>query len=199
VVIRFDLASIDAHVLADQVRSIGALGPAVLVLLLTIQSIVSPLPSQPVLMATGFVYGPAVGFAVGWLGVLAGACACFGLARALGRPFVERVVRAERLAAVDNYVSGRGIRTTFFIVLSLRLFAHIAFDAVSYSCGLVRFSFPWFLLATAVGEVPKVFLFTYLGAGFGEARGWLGWLIGAGILGTFLMLLWVFRRAAQPT
>ena len=50
---RFDLASIDAHALADQVRSSGALGPALLVLLLIVQSIVSPLPSQPLLLAPG--------------------------------------------------------------------------------------------------------------------------------------------------
>jgi uncharacterized membrane protein YdjX (TVP38/TMEM64 family) len=198
VVIRLDLAHLDAQVLADQVRSSGAWGPVLLILLLIVQSIVSPLPSQPVLMAAGFVYGSAVGFAVGWLGVLAGACACFGLARALGRPFVERFARAERLAAVDDYVSGRGIRTTFFAVLSLRLFAHISFDVVSYGCGLVRFSFPWFLVATAAGEVRKVFLFTYLGAGLGEAPGWLGGLIAAGILGAFVVWLWISRLAARP-
>lgn len=192
--IHFDLRSIDADALGEQVRESGPLGPILLVLLLALQSVVAPIPSQPMLMAAGYVYGPVVGFAIGWFGVLAGASVCFWLARALGRPFVERVVRPERLDAVDGYVNGRGLTSVFFIIVSMRLFAQIAFDAVSYSCGLIRISFPWFVLATAIGEVPKVYLLVYLGAGLGEQRGSFVWLMAAGAAGTFVMFLWLFRR-----
>ncbi len=196
----FDLASFDARTLAEQVRGSGAWGPGVLLLLLIVQSIVSPLPSQPLLMAAGFVYGRAVGFGIGWLGVLAGACACFALARALGRPFVERFTRRERLAAVDDYVAQRGLRTAFLTILALRLLAHISFDVVSYASGLTRFPFRWFVVATAVGEIPKVFLFTYLGGSLEQAPAWVGWLIAAGILGVFVVwfVIWISRRAVRP-
>ncbi len=198
--LHFDLASFDARTLAEQVRGSGAWGPGVLVLLLIVQSIVSPLPSQPLLMAAGFVYGRSVGFGIGWLGVLAGACACFALARALGRPFVERFTRRERLAAFDDYVAHRGLRTAFLTILSLRLVAHISFDVVSYACGLTRFPFRWFVVATAVGEIPKVFLFTYLGGSLEQAPAWVGWLIAAGTLGVFVVwiLIWISRRAVRP-
>ena len=125
---------------------------------------------------------------------------CFALARALGRPFVERFTRPERLTSFDDYVAHRGLRTTFLTILSLRLFAHISFDVVSYASGLIRFPFHWFVVATAVGEIPKVLLLTYLGAGLGEAPAWVGWLIAAGMLGVFVfgLLKWISRRAARP-
>ena len=194
---RFELGGVDADALAERVRAEGALAPALLILFLMVQSVVAPLPSQPVLMAAGFVYGPVLGFAIAWTGVLAGACACFGLARALGRPFVERFASAKRIETVDAYVSQRGMRTAFFTVLSLRLFAHVSFDVVSYACGLIRFPFPWFALATGLGEVPKVLIFASLGASLGVAPGWMGLVAGAGLLVTVAVVWWISRRAGR--
>src|SRR5213593_3220705 len=103
----FDLTHLDGARIADRVRASGALGPLVLITLLVAQAVVAPLPSPPLLMAAGYVYGPWVGAAIGWLGLLLGASACFGLARVLGRRFVDRFVAARHLAAVDRYVDGR--------------------------------------------------------------------------------------------
>jgi uncharacterized membrane protein YdjX (TVP38/TMEM64 family) len=171
------LTPVDAETIAERVRAAGAVGPIVLVVLLVAQAVVAPLPSPPLLMAAGFVFGPWIGFGIGWLGLLLGAGACFGLARAFGRPFAERFVSLERLAAVDRYVSTRSGGTLLTLV-SLRVFMPPAFDAVSYGCGLVRIPFHWFALATAVGEVPKVGSFTYIGAAAGGVPGWLtAWIL----------------------
>ena len=179
----------------DQVRAWGTLGPLAVIVLLVLQAVVAPLPSPPLLMAAGFVYGPLVGFAIGWLGLLLGASACFGLARGLGRPFAERFVRPQRLTAIDQYV-GTQSGTTFLTVLSLRVFMPPLFDAVSYGCGLVRLPFHWFALATALGEVPKVASFTYLGAVAGDAPTWLkAWIILVPVVG--LLGLRLVRRALR--
>lgn len=191
--LHFELFTFDADAIAARVRRAGALGPVLLVALLVAQSVIAPVPSQPLLMAAGFVYGTMAGFAIAWLGVALGACACFALARVLGRPFVERFVSSERLAAFDDYVEQRGRRTVFLTVLSLRLFVHLSFDTVSYACGLSRFPALWFFVATGIGEIPKVLAFTYLGAGFGEAPAWVRALIVAGVLGAVVAWLWLIR------
>ena len=179
----FDLVHLDAEVLANRVRASGALGPLSLMALLIVQAVVAPLPSPPILMAAGFIYGPWLGFGIGWFGLLLGASACFGLARVLGRPFAERFVRRERLAAVDEYVSTR-TGATLLTLVSIRVFMPPAFDAVSYGCGLVRVPFPWFVLATALGEIPKVGSFTYIGAAAGGVPSWLtAWVLLAPMLG----------------
>ena len=101
----FDLTRLDAEAVGTWVRGLGAGGPLALLALLVAQAVVAPLPSPPLLMAAGFVYGPWVGFGIGWMGLLLGASACFGLARAFGRPFAERFVRPQRLAAVGGVPS----------------------------------------------------------------------------------------------
>ena len=174
---RYDLAHLDAEVLADRVRASGPVGPLALIALLIAQAVVAPLPSPPILMAAGFVYGPWFGFGIGWLGLLLGASCCFGLARAFGRPFAQRFVRPQHLATVDTHIATR-TGATLLAIVSLRVFMPPLFDAVSYGCGLVRVPFSWFVLATALGEVPKVGSFTYIGAASGGASTWLtAWIL----------------------
>jgi len=197
----FDLTRVDAETVATRVRAAGPVGPLALIALLLAQAVIAPLPSPPLLMAAGFVYGPWVGFAIGWFGLLLGASACFGLARAFGRPFAQRFVRPQRLAAVDAYVSTRA-GATLLTLVSLRVFMPPAFDAVSYGCGLVRVPFRLFVLATALGEVPKVGSFTYIGAAAGGVPSWLtAWVLlapAAGLIGLRIVRSRRGRANAPP-
>lgn len=196
-VLRSDLPTLEPEEVATRIRAAGALGPVALLAWFVLQCVVVPLPSEPAMMAAGFVYGFGFAFGITWLGVVLGAAACFGLARSLGRPFVERFVRAERLEALDARVGGRGLVATFALVLALRLFAFTSFDVLSYGCGLLRFPFRWFLLATVLGAVPKVVAFTYAGAGVGERPGWLDGVMLVGMVSGLLVLPWLVRLGRQ--
>jgi uncharacterized membrane protein YdjX (TVP38/TMEM64 family) len=185
---------IDPEALARRLRDAGPAGVLGLLALLVVQCVLSPIPSEPFMMAAGFVYGARGGFALSWLGVCIGAALCFVLARRLGRPLVERFVRAERLAAFDARLAAQGLVATFLVVLGLRLFAFSSFDVLSYACGLVRFPLPWFLVATALGAVPKTFAFTYAGASAGARPGWLDAVILVGTFGVLVVVPWLARR-----
>jgi uncharacterized membrane protein YdjX (TVP38/TMEM64 family) len=189
----------DAPAIAARIREAGMLGPLALGAMFVLQCVVSPLPSEPVMMAAGYVYGPASGFVLSWLGIVAGAVACFALARAFGRPFVTRFVSHERLDRVDEFVSARGVRTTFAAVLALRVLAFHSFDVLSYACGLVSFPFRWFLAATVIGAVPKAFAFTYMGATIGGRPGWLDVLILVGSFGVLALLPFLRRLRTGTT
>ncbi|MGH7803367.1 MAG: hypothetical protein ACREQJ_03395, partial [Candidatus Binatia bacterium] len=73
-----------AHELAEELRALGPIGPIVLFVLFVIQCVIPPIPSEPMMMAAGFVYGPRLGGFVAWLGVVVGACASFTLSRRFG-------------------------------------------------------------------------------------------------------------------
>jgi uncharacterized membrane protein YdjX (TVP38/TMEM64 family) len=194
IAVELDLARLDPAAIAERTRALGAFGPIAFFGLFVVQCIVAPLPSEPVMMAAGYVYGTGGGFLVGWIGVVVGASVCFLLARALGRPFVERFVSARRLDALDDSIGVRGVWPAFLVLLAIRLFAFTSFDVVSYACGLVRLPFAWFAAATALGVVPKVFAFTYLGANASAERpAWLDWTIAIGTLGVVLALPWIAR------
>ncbi len=192
VFLRPELAALDPHAMASRVRAAGPLGTATLFAVLVLQCILAPVPSEPLMMAAGFVYGTAGGFAIGWSAILLGATGCFLLARTIGHPLVERLVRPERLARFEGRFGDRGHGATFVAVLGLRLFAFTSFDVVSYACGLIPFPFRWFVIATAIGAVPKVFAFTHAGA---SARRpvWLDVVIVGGTFGVLALGWWLMR------
>ena len=183
-----------ADELADRVRGAGALGPVVLFGLLVLQCVVAPLPSEPLMLAAGFVYGPLAGFALAWLGVVLGAVISFVLARRLGRPFVRLFVRADKLDELELYVGDRGLGRAVAILVGVRLFAFNSFDPVSYGCGLISFPFRWFFFDTALGAMPKAFAFTYLGSSGAAMPVWVGGLIVAGTFSTLLVVPWLAWR-----
>jgi uncharacterized membrane protein YdjX (TVP38/TMEM64 family) len=187
-------AVLEPEALAARLRAAGASGALGLLVLLVVQCVVAPIPSEPIMLAAGFVYGHQAALALCWIGVCAGAALCYLLARRFGRPLAERLVRAEALAAFDARLAARGLVATFAVVLGLRLFAFPSFDVLSYACGLLRFPLPWFLAATGIGALPKILAFTYAGAAVGARPGWLDLLIVLGTFGALVLLPWVARR-----
>lgn len=192
-----DWWTVDPEAVAERVRDAGIAGPAVLLALLVLQCVVAPLPSEPLMIAAGYVYGPLVGFALGLVGVTAGAAACFGLSRRYGRRVAERVLSARKLAALDAHLAGRSAGGILFAVFLFRLLAFGSFDVLSYACGLMLIPFGWFVAVSAVGVVPKVFAFTYLGASATDGQPlWLSAMIVAGTFGILLAApLWLRRGA----
>ena len=78
-VLRSDLPTLEPEEVANRIRAAGPLGPAALLAWFVLQCVVVPLPSEPAMMAAGFVYGFGFAFGITWLGVVLGAAACFGL------------------------------------------------------------------------------------------------------------------------
>src|SRR4030095_4138259 len=102
---RTGLPWFDADALAARLREAGPIGPIALFALFVLQCVVAPIPSEPLMIAAGFVYGPGPGFGLAWGGVVVGALACFGLARLFGRPMALRLVRSHHLDALAAYAA----------------------------------------------------------------------------------------------
>ena len=193
------LTRFDGEALARRIDALGPLAPAALFVLMVVQCVIAPIPSEPLMAAAGYLYGARLGALLSWGGIVLGAGACFALARRYGRPFVLRFVKATTLASFDAAL-GSGPLLGFGAVLFLRVFAFTSFDVVSYAFGLTKIPFRWFLLATALGGVPKAVAFSALGAGAASTSAWLGWTIALGTLGALGLapfLFWMRRRAVR--
>ncbi|MDZ7829501.1 MAG: hypothetical protein U5K33_08465 [Halofilum sp. (in: g-proteobacteria)] len=77
------------HLLALGER-FGPLGPLIIAGALVLAVVVGPIPTIPVTIASGILYGPVAGFFWAMIGSLIGAAFAFAIARLAGRPFVER-------------------------------------------------------------------------------------------------------------
>lgn len=144
---------------AALIRSWGMWGVAGSLGLMILHSFL-PFPAEVVALANGLVYGPLWGLVITWSGAMAGAALAFGLARALGRPFVERVLSSRRREQLDAWSRERGALALFIG----RLIPLIAFNAINYAAGLTPMSWWTFLWVTGLGILPFTVVLTIVGA-----------------------------------
>jgi len=171
----------------DLIQSWGPWGMLASVALMIVHSIV-PFPAEILAIANGMLYGPVLGALLTWVGGMCGALLAFGLARFLGRPFVERVLAAERLGPIDRWAQHHGGMT----LLLARLIPVIAFNLLNYGAGLTNMSWWTFTWATAVGILPMCILMATAGASILD---WPFWVWAA--LTAVLALIWVTVKRLQ--
>ena len=155
------------------------------------------------MMIAGFLFGLLPGIAFAAIGVAAGAHSAFLVGRKGARRWVEsRVAGNPRLLAIEKGLH----QEAFFIVVLTRLSLVIPFNLLNYAYGITSVRPRTHLIATALGMLPAVVLYVYLGTlarDLGEilsgdaTPSTLGyWLAGAGIL-AIVLLTWTIHRAAS--
>ena len=145
-------------VVLETLRSAGVWGPLLVVGLMVVAVVVSPLPSAPIALVSGALYGHTYGTAYVAIGSLIGAMIAFLLARFIGAEFVRKWIGQTRL---DRIESSQG--TMMAAVFLIRLVPFISFDVVSYAAGLTALRLWRFLVATLMGILPASFLLAHFG------------------------------------
>ncbi|GBE07764.1 TVP38/TMEM64 family inner membrane protein YdjZ [bacterium BMS3Bbin11] len=140
-------------------ESYGAIGPLIIILLMTIAILVSPLPSAPIAIAAGAAYGHLWGGLYVLTGSVTGATGAFLIARYLGYEYVEKIAKnhlPEKFINSQNALTG--------IVLLSRLMPFLSFDIISYAAGLTPLLLWRFLAATIIGILPASFFLAHVGS-----------------------------------
>ena len=160
---------------------------------MTLAIVASPIPSAPIALAAGAVYGHVLGTALVVLGAELGALTAFFLARKLGRETLQNWL-GDRL---DYGLLGsqNALTATVFIT---RLLPFMSFDLVSYAAGLSKLHFWRFGLATLAGIIPASFLLAHFGNEVAtQDLGRMTWaVLGLGLF-TGAPLIWVAWRTRQ--
>ena len=156
---------LDPRALREFVMGLGMGGPFAIVALMVFAIMVSPIPSAPIALAAGALYGHTSGTVYIALGAELGALAAFGLARLLGRDALQRWL-GNRLP--ETRLGSQG--SLMAIVFVSRLLPFISFDVVSYAAGLTALAWWRFALATLAGILPTSFLLAHVGGEMASAE-----------------------------
>jgi uncharacterized membrane protein YdjX (TVP38/TMEM64 family) len=122
------------------------------------QAILAPLPGNVITMTNGLVFGPLWGGILSWFSTVLGSCLCFMLSKKFGKPFAEKIVGTS-LQSAEGFFKKYGLHAMFLI----RIMPFVPFDAVSYGAPLVGIPFTRFLVATSIGIIPSILIYSYLG------------------------------------
>lgn len=126
--------------------------------LMVAQAIIAPLPANVITITNALVFGPFWGSLISWATTLLGASLCFQLSRALGKPFAIKIV-GNSIQSAERFFKQYGLQAMFVA----RMMPFVPFDVISYGAGLVGVPYTRFLLATAVGIIPSILVYSYLG------------------------------------
>lgn len=148
-----------------RVRSSGSIGPLLIIGLMILAVVFNPLPSAPIALASGAVYGHTWGTMYIIAGALTGATMAFMIARLTGHHF------AQKISQNSQWSLGRlGSQNALMVYIFLsRLIPFISFDLVSYAAGLTSITLWRFFIATLFGLIPASFLLAHFGGEMVEA------------------------------
>ena len=119
------------------------------------------LPGSVLLLVAGYFYGAVPAFIAASVGMTVAAGAIFLVGRTIARGWVEaRIGHDPRFRALDQAVAEQGFR----IVLLMRLSPLFPFIFLNYALSLTRVRFRTYVLASALGMLPNIALWSYLGA-----------------------------------
>lgn len=119
----------------------------------------SPLPSAPIALAAGALYGHTWGTIYILIGAELGAIIAFSIARLLGYDAMKKHfggrIKIKWLCSNNNLM---------LAVFFSRFIPFISFDIVSYAAGLTSLGYVRFALATLFGIIPASFLLAHFGS-----------------------------------
>lgn len=140
------------------VSSFGKLAPLVYIIMFALVPL-TLFPDSVLAIGGGLIFGLFKGYIYTLIGALIGASLSFYISRKLGRNFVKKLTK-EKLDGIESMINSKG----FFVVLMLRLIPLFPFDIISYGAGLTSIKYKDFLLATIIGTIPGILVFTNIGA-----------------------------------
>jgi uncharacterized membrane protein YdjX (TVP38/TMEM64 family) len=149
---------IDSKDIQTYVNSFGKLAPIIYIIIFALVPL-TLFPDSIIAIAGGLIFGLVKGYIYTAIGAILGATLSFYISRKLGRNFVKKLTK-EKLDNVEEMINSNG----FFIIFMLRLIPLFPFDIISYGSGLTSVKYKDFILATFLGTIPGILVFTNIGA-----------------------------------
>ena len=149
---------IDSKDIQTYVNSFGKLAPIIYIIIFALVPL-TLFPDSIIAIAGGLIFGLVKGYIYTAIGAILGATLSFYISRKLGRNFVKKLTK-EKLDNVEEMINSNG----FFIIFMLRLIPLFPFDIISYGAGLTSVKYKDFILATFLGTIPGILVFTNIGA-----------------------------------
>jgi len=131
-----------------------------------LQVVAAPVPGEVTGFAGGVLFGTVGGIIYSTIGLTIGSWIAFLLARAAGRPLVEKVVNPETIKRYDYVMKHKGL----FLAFLMFLIPGFPKDYLCFLLGLGHMRQSDFLLVSTVGRLLGTTLLTIEGSLFRDKR-----------------------------
>ncbi|RDY23549.1 TVP38/TMEM64 family protein [Romboutsia maritimum] len=151
-------SKMDIYKIKEYVNSFGILSPIIYIIMFALVPLTF-FPDSILAIAGGLIFGLFKGFLFTSIGALIGGSIAFFISRYLGRDIIKKISK-DKLHKIEKLIEKDG----FYIIFLLRLIPLFPFDIISYGAGLTNVKYKHFLLATFIGTIPGIVVFSNIGA-----------------------------------
>jgi uncharacterized membrane protein YdjX (TVP38/TMEM64 family) len=144
----------------NPVHNLGIIGIFLFIVIMGVQGLLVPLPSEIVLLATGMIWGWFYGGLMGIIGSMAAGLLCYYISRRGGRPLAEKFVGNKAIDIADDFIGKHGMKA----IIITRFIPFIPFDVISYTSGLVNIDVKKYSIGTLIGSIFRAFFYATLGS-----------------------------------
>lgn len=145
------------------IEGAGPWGPVALIGFVIFGTLTFAIPAIPSAILAGALYGPYLGLLYAYIGLLLSASLAFALGRSFRKPVVKLLGKH---AALLSTFQERSVMIVVAITRALPIFS---FEVVSYGAALTSISFVRYLIATAIGMLLPLLVFTATGSVLAES------------------------------
>ncbi len=142
------------------ILSYPSLSPFIYSILMIGSIIISPIPSSPLAIFAGSIFGPWNALIYTLLSATAGAVIAFSISRFFLRDYLKKHIEN---TSFYKKIEGKNNLNIAYIVFLSRLMPQVSFDIVSYAAGLTGLNIFLFTLATFLGMIPIVVFLSFFG------------------------------------
>lgn len=140
------------------ILSYGKFSAVIFILIYTVKPIVFLFPASVLSVIAGNIFGSSMAFSLSMAGCFLSANFAFFIARILGKPYVDKVLKGKVLK-LDENIEKHGL----VIIMLMRLAFVFPFDPVSYAAGLTKMKYKNFIFGSMIGVAPEMLAYAYLG------------------------------------
>jgi uncharacterized membrane protein YdjX (TVP38/TMEM64 family) len=145
---------------ADKIRNLGALGPLFVIILISLEVVIAPIPGYVIAIASGYAFGVWWGALYSYLGNIIGTAIAFFISRRFGRPLVEKIIRKKQLVVYDSFFKEKGKPMLWLAYL----FPVFPADIISFVTGLSDIKWKDFMIIVSIAYIPNMLFLNYFGA-----------------------------------
>ena len=150
---------------------IQAYGQFGLLIVMVIQTIIAPIPSEALIVFSGAIGIKIIDIVIfGGLGTIIGAILAFYIARIGGKPVITKLIGDKWINRIDGWVERKGTKAILFT----RIVPIIPFDLISYMSGITKLKFRNYLFATVIGAFPRCLILALIGFSAKEVLSFIG-------------------------
>ena len=148
--------------LENWINSFGYCKYAVFILIQILQVVIFVIPGEVMYIAGGYLFGSLLASVLSIIGITLGSLICFGVARIIGQPIVEKLMSKDSIEYLKSKINTPKASITLFMIFLIPGLP--GKDALTYIAGVTPIRFSNFFLVILIARSPWIIAASLWGA-----------------------------------